>query len=198
MIFINNKYTIWYYSIVTNAQSRILPKDTYVEKHHIVPRSLGGQENKTNLVKLTAREHFVCHLLLTKMVTGPNRYRMLSAVTKFQQARKYQHRALTSWEYKKLRECAIEARTGQKHTDQAKQKIKDKHHDVSGKNNPKARRIQATDPNGTTYEIIGGLKKFCQSRGLGYSTVLRLISIHPKWNRTYNGSTAGWSFKHLD
>ena len=39
----------------------------YVEEHHIIPRSLGGTDDKSNLVKLTAKEHFICHLLLTKM-----------------------------------------------------------------------------------------------------------------------------------
>lgn len=39
----------------------------YYEKHHIVPHSLGGSDKKDNLVKLSAREHYICHLLLTKI-----------------------------------------------------------------------------------------------------------------------------------
>jgi len=39
----------------------------YVEKHHILPRSLGGNDDAENIVSLTAREHFVCHYLLAKM-----------------------------------------------------------------------------------------------------------------------------------
>ena len=67
MIFIDNKYAHWYYSIITRALSRLaLPN--YTEKHHIVPKSLGGSNSVTNLVRLTAKEHFVCHRLLTKMV----------------------------------------------------------------------------------------------------------------------------------
>ena len=42
----------------------------YTERHHIVPKSLGGDDNPSNLVDLTAREHFVCHLLLTKIYTS--------------------------------------------------------------------------------------------------------------------------------
>ena len=67
MIFIDNKYTHWYYSIIDAAVSRITLTD-YTEKHHIVPRSLGGDNSVSNLVRLTAKEHFVCHRLLTKMV----------------------------------------------------------------------------------------------------------------------------------
>lgn len=39
----------------------------YTEKHHIIPRSVGGTDDKSNVIILTAREHFICHLLLTKM-----------------------------------------------------------------------------------------------------------------------------------
>jgi hypothetical protein len=42
----------------------------YKEKHHILPRSLGGDDSLENLVNLTAREHFIAHLLLAKMYGG--------------------------------------------------------------------------------------------------------------------------------
>jgi hypothetical protein len=54
-----------YNAIVENRQ-RNLPSG-YVEKHHILPKSLGGDDSPQNIVKLTAREHFICHLLLTKI-----------------------------------------------------------------------------------------------------------------------------------
>jgi len=41
--------------------------DGYTEIHHITPKCLGGSNNPLNLVKLTAREHFICHYLLTKI-----------------------------------------------------------------------------------------------------------------------------------
>lgn len=73
-----NKYKIWYNSIVENAKTRILTG--YLEQHHIIPRSLGGSDEPNNLVKLTAREHFVCHWLLTKMHTGESRAKMIYAL----------------------------------------------------------------------------------------------------------------------
>ena len=39
----------------------------YKEKHHILPKSLGGTNDKSNLVALTGREHWVAHLLLHKI-----------------------------------------------------------------------------------------------------------------------------------
>ena len=74
MIFINNKYTTWYNSLINKAKDRII--FGYTEKHHIIPSSLGGTNDNNNLVKLTAREHFICHLLLTKMTMGNARYKM--------------------------------------------------------------------------------------------------------------------------
>lgn len=42
-------------------------KDLYTELHHIVPRCLGGSNESENLVRLTAREHFIAHRLLVKV-----------------------------------------------------------------------------------------------------------------------------------
>jgi 5-methylcytosine-specific restriction endonuclease McrA len=39
----------------------------YCEKHHIIPRCMGGKDVKDNLTTLTYREHFIAHLLLTKI-----------------------------------------------------------------------------------------------------------------------------------
>lgn len=55
-----------YDKIIIKAQGRILDGE-YYETHHILPKSLGGNDSKENLVKLTAREHFICHFLLAKM-----------------------------------------------------------------------------------------------------------------------------------
>lgn len=39
----------------------------YFETHHKVPKSLGGTDDENNLVDLTAREHYIAHLLLVKI-----------------------------------------------------------------------------------------------------------------------------------
>lgn len=69
-MFNTSKYTRIYYQIINRAQTRKL--DGYCEEHHIVPKCLGGSNSKENLVELTAREHFICHLLLTKMSSMRN------------------------------------------------------------------------------------------------------------------------------
>ena len=75
MIFIDNKYTKWYFNIIANAKSRI-SVDGYIEKHHIIPKSLGGNNTKENIIALSAKEHFICHLLLPKMTAGLNKRKM--------------------------------------------------------------------------------------------------------------------------
>ena len=91
MLFINNKYTRWYYNIIQQAQSRNYENKKiatihlgYVESHHIIPKCMGGTNIKTNLIFLTAREHFICHLLLCHMVSDPQiKLRLFCAVTMF-------------------------------------------------------------------------------------------------------------------
>lgn len=56
-----------YNEIIQKAKSRGLNKkfiEGYFEKHHIIPKCLGGSNDTNNLVLLTAKEHFICHHLL--------------------------------------------------------------------------------------------------------------------------------------
>jgi hypothetical protein len=69
-------YTSHYESLVAKARERKRP-DGYVERHHIVPRSLGGDDAPDNLVWLTAREHFVAHVLLAHMHGGAQWYAVM-------------------------------------------------------------------------------------------------------------------------
>jgi len=56
-----------YNDIINTAQLQQRTKNIQLEKHHIIPRSCGGNDNETNTVLLTTREHFICHLLLVKI-----------------------------------------------------------------------------------------------------------------------------------
>lgn len=42
----------------------------YVERHHILPRSLGGSDDPSNVIRLTPEDHFFAHLLLAKIHGG--------------------------------------------------------------------------------------------------------------------------------
>ena len=80
--------------------------DGYTENHHILPRSLGGSDDKTNMVRLNAREHFICHLLLTKIYdyNTPSGKKMVKSFMMMMCSSKNQERYITSKEFKVLRE----------------------------------------------------------------------------------------------
>lgn len=58
-------YTAIYNRLVEKARNRVL--DGYCEKHHVIPKCVGGSNAKDNLVLLTAREHFIAHKLLVRI-----------------------------------------------------------------------------------------------------------------------------------
>ena len=69
-----------YFKIISHRIIYPLPVGEYGERHHVLPRSLGGLDVESNLVRLSAREHFICHLLLTKMTDGNSLYKMKTAL----------------------------------------------------------------------------------------------------------------------
>ena len=70
-------YQLHYNRLIERAKTRQL--DCYVERHHIIPRCMGGNDNKENLVELTPEEHFLAHQLLVKIY--PNNYKLVFAAT---------------------------------------------------------------------------------------------------------------------
>ena len=99
-----NKYTTWYNAITDRARTRKLYG--YTERHHIIPKSLNGTDDKTNLVDLTAREHFICHWLLTKMHTGEAKSKMIYALNGMKRSNEFAQRyetAITSRVYENLK-----------------------------------------------------------------------------------------------
>jgi len=72
-----------YEQIITKAQSenRIKGLDIYYERHHIIPKCLGGDNSKDNLVLLTGKEHYICHKLLVCIY--PNNTKLVFALWAF-------------------------------------------------------------------------------------------------------------------
>lgn len=103
-IMLTNKYSKLYYKITSNAKQRIT--EGYTELHHIIPQSMGGSNDKENLVDLTAREHFICHWLLIKMTEGEDRSKMLYALNGMKAENRYQqryHTKITARVYERYR-----------------------------------------------------------------------------------------------
>lgn len=95
-------YNKTYIQLIEHAKSRTLTcKDCYIEEHHIIPLSEGGPDCKSNLVALTAREHYVAHLLLAKIYDDV----AMHAAVMFMQTRRHKNRKFkfNSHLYAKLR-----------------------------------------------------------------------------------------------
>jgi len=114
-----------YDQIIFNAQNRVL--ESYTETHHIIPKCMGGSNDKENLADLTAKEHFICHRLLTKIY--PNNKKLIYAYWGMcnQRSNNHQRYIPSSRAYSEARELyskVISAtRTGSKMSDETKQKI---------------------------------------------------------------------------
>lgn len=87
--------------IIDRARSRTL--DSYTESHHIIPKSLGGDNSSNNLVNLTAREHFICHLLLPKMTEGKAKQKMTFAAWALTMKKDKLNRKISNRIYQKLK-----------------------------------------------------------------------------------------------
>ena len=99
-------YNKIYAQIIVRATAR---KDLsgYSERHHIIPKSLGGTNRKDNIVRLTSKEHFICHLCLCKMYSKntPEWFKMMNALQAMRLFNKnHTHRYFTSNTYTKYRE----------------------------------------------------------------------------------------------
>lgn len=112
-MFQNNKYRTWYFSIIDSAKSQQQnrnKKTGYFERHHIYPKSLypdlATEEN--NLLLLTAKEHFICHLLLCKFTQGKAKSKMINALIRMQYSHSDNQKRYTSNSYDTIRSLIAE------------------------------------------------------------------------------------------
>jgi hypothetical protein len=105
-MFTDKFYSKVYFSTIEKAKQRGWKKARGRECHHIIPQSLGGSNDKSNLVYLSCREHFLCHWLLVKMTEGDNYHKMLYALMGMRAENEHQeryHTDLTARIYEKYR-----------------------------------------------------------------------------------------------
>lgn len=117
----NSKYQLWHDQIIARANSRTDPE--YYENHHIQPKCFGGSDAKGNLVKLTYREHFLVHWLLTKITVGNAQKKMLHALHMMSR-RVCSGRVVSGWQYEIARQAYIKAFKGYRHSEETKNKLR--------------------------------------------------------------------------
>lgn len=162
-LFIKGKHSEWYFGIIQKAkvQDRKKSIECYYENHHIVPKSLGGGNSKENLVLLTAREHFVCHLLLTKMTLGRSRSKMICAFWRFKNKghNKSHLYELFKINLRKLSSGNNNPFFGRKHTQENIEIMKDK---KRGTNNPMFGKKHTDDSKSKISKTKKDLRQRCK------------------------------------
>jgi len=119
----------------------------YSEKHHVVPRCLGGSNSKDNLVVLTAEEHFLAHQLLVKMHPGNHKLAYAAQAMVFKNAKTRRSNKLYGWLKRRMAQASsdkmkcsnpMNTAEGRRNFEEA---MKDHGPKVSGANSGKARKI---------------------------------------------------------
>jgi len=96
------------------------PSSVFAERHHIVPRCMGGSDDISNLVRLTPEEHYVAHQLLAKMhPTVSGLWYAMERLTGF-------GRYATNKKYGWITRRITVARKAYRHTEKAKRAIGEK------------------------------------------------------------------------
>jgi hypothetical protein len=104
-----SRYHNIYNRFIATRPHRTKTLNDELEVHHILPRSLGGTDDATNLVTLTPREHFFAHLLLARFKRGSDRLRMVVAL--WQMSNQPKNRShITARQYDTIRRQFIQTR----------------------------------------------------------------------------------------
>jgi hypothetical protein len=153
---INNimNYLSIYNSIMQQARNRTLEHG--FERHHVIPKSLGGANNLSNLVQLTLREHFVAHKLLTRIHTGPAQKKMWFAY--YRLCNRHRHTTSRMYEQAKLqaKQYLSEIHTGKTISESHKKAIREKCRGMVGKKHSLEAKSSMTNAKiGNTHARVG-------------------------------------------
>lgn len=105
-------YRSYYNRLMNRAKHRLL--EGYSERHHIIPRCLGGSNNSDNIVRLTAEEHYVAHQLLVKIYPGNAKLIFAAKMMTVSGYAKRTNNKLYSWLRQKHAAAISEMNTGRK------------------------------------------------------------------------------------
>lgn len=149
----------------------------YTEKHHIIPRCLGGNNDNTNIVILSAKAHYVAHHLLTKIYKNNPKlmfaYNMMSVDHNGKRIYSYMHES-----------------NRKKHAMNISKTNKGRIPHNKGRSMPKAQKDKISflwkfvSPDGVEYITIG-LRDHCLKYGLNPST---MSAVH----KGKRGNHKGW------
>lgn len=115
-------YQKHYDLLIERAKNRIL--HGYQERHHIIPRCMGGSDDKSNLVGLTPEEHFFAHIILIKIYPGNDA--LVRSVNKMCRGHKGKRtRSLYGWLKRKFAEVQSKRMSGNRNPHYGKRWVND-------------------------------------------------------------------------
>lgn len=123
-------YQVIYDRLMDRAKVRVITG--YTERHHIIPRCLGGDDSSENLVSLTPEEHYVAHQLLVKV--HPTNHGLKYAVVKMTSG-KYRNNKLYAW----IRKAYSESKRGRKNSPEHVAKVAAAHRGLRRSDETRAR-----------------------------------------------------------
>lgn len=105
-----------YENLIDKAAGRIFVSGIH-ERHHIVPKSFGGTDDKSNIAILTYREHFIAHWLLTKFTKGIYLRKMKHALLRLtSKSKSHKGKIISSWQYDLAKRLKSEAMIGNQYS----------------------------------------------------------------------------------
>lgn len=119
-----------YDELITKAKqlNREKGKGEYFERHHIIPRSLGGLNRKDNLVLLTAKEHYLAHMLLVEFYEEGSYawQKMVFAASMFLgSSKKHKRGSISGRTYQRIRAAMSRSKKGIPKSEEVKAKIRE-------------------------------------------------------------------------
>ena len=190
MIIYSQKYFDKYNQIVKHYKDLNLrkSKDLYTESHHILPKSMGGDDSKENLVRVPARVHFLLHWILFRIYKTPEMafaWNMMCNIST-----DHDRYFSKSFEYARIQSSIKMSllSTGRKHSDQSKLKMRKastgrKHSDETKKKISELTRNISNDTKRKRSESLKG-KKFTEEHKLKLSLAKKGKSPHNKGKST--------------
>lgn len=173
----------------------------YSERHHIIPRCMGGSDSAENLVRLTAREHFIAHVLLVKIYRNASLMHAANMMSNFKKctSKKY------SW-LKKLRSENYKGELNGMHKSK-KQEYWNEFAKIakerwSGGRNPKAKKWLLISPAGEEIYVDGNIQEVCSKYNINFRILVGCLgkpySIHFRHINRTKYDTHGWTLKILE
>ena len=190
-----------YCNLIRKAESRECPEG-YVEKHHIFPKSIFGNNNR--VAALTAREHYIAHALLEKIylsrygIDDNRTKKMIHAFwfmsTKNKNSKVNSHifenlrlRRITILKEKMINDNHFKGKT---HTEKTKEKMRGRTVDerIKKKLSELNCKIECKliSPKGEIF-FTKNLPQFCNRTNLSYCCMHRVVSGKRKTHKGWSG-----------